>query len=157
LGALIARDAMLGQENPWSELFSPDRGTLRGGAVNYLKQNVDYPYYLLKDRLSPVSADVHSLKSGQGRIVQMNGERIACACDAEGTLHAVSAICTHMGCQVQWNNAEETWDCPCHGSRFKPNGEVLAGPAESPLAKVELADPTAKVRSRSKAGTAKTQ
>jgi Rieske Fe-S protein len=147
---------MLGQENPWSELFSPDRGTLRGGAVNYLKQNVDYPYYLLKDRLSPVSDDVHSLKRGQGRIVQMNGERIACACDAEGTLHAVCAICTHMGCQVQWNNAEETWDCPCHGSRFKPNGEVLAGPAESPLEKVELAGPSAKVSSRSgKAGTAK--
>ena len=155
VGGLMARDAVLGQENPWTELFSPHRGTLRGGALTYLQHNVEYPYYLLKDRLAPISSDVHSLKRGEGRIVRMNNERVACARDAEGTLHAVSAICTHMGCQVQWNNAEQTWDCPCHGSRFKPSGEVIAGPAESPLAKVDLADPQAKARSRtSKAGTA---
>ncbi len=65
--------------------------------------------------------------------MQLGGEKVACSRDAHGKLQCVSAWCTHMGCIVAWNQAEQTWDCPCHGSRFHPDGQVMAGPAESAL------------------------
>ena len=61
--------------------------------------------------------------------MRAEGERLAVSRDAAGALHAVSAVCTHLGCIVSWNDAEESWDCPCHGSRFAPDGSVLQGPA----------------------------
>ncbi len=90
---------------------------------------------MIKDRLARAEADsVRGLKSGDGMIVKSRGKKVAAYRDNKGEVHKVSAVCTHMGCLVRWNSAEETWDCPCHGSRFKPTGEVIAGPAEEPLA-----------------------
>ena len=73
------------------------------------------------------------MERGEGKVLAVSGERAACSRDSGGKLHIVSAVCTHLGCVVQWNSAEQTWDCPCHGSRFRSTGEVLAGPAETPL------------------------
>lgn len=138
IGGLMARDAMLKQENPWQELFSVDRKKIRGGTWDYFKENVDYPYYYLADRLKPTkTATTRSIKRGQGAILKLNGEKVACSRDENGKLHQVSPYCTHLGCLVHWNQAEQTWDCPCHGSRFRPNGAVLAGPAETPLEKIK--------------------
>jgi len=61
--------------------------------------------------------------------------------DDLGEVHCVSPVCTHMGCYVRWNRLEKTWDCPCHGSRFQPTGEVVGGPAETPLEKIEVSSP----------------
>jgi glycine/D-amino acid oxidase-like deaminating enzyme/nitrite reductase/ring-hydroxylating ferredoxin subunit len=134
LGAMMACDAVLGRENPWQQLFSVDRKQLRGGTWDYLTENLDYPYYLVADRLTlPKRASSSSLARGEGRVLTSNGQLIACSRDERGKLTQVSAVCTHMGCLVHWNDAEKTWDCPCHGSRFQASGEVLAGPAESPL------------------------
>jgi glycine/D-amino acid oxidase-like deaminating enzyme/nitrite reductase/ring-hydroxylating ferredoxin subunit len=139
LGAMMACDYVLGRDNPWSELFSINRKNLRAGAWNYVRENMDYPYYLLRDRFTPAEGNsTDAVKPGEGKLLQLNGKRVACYRDAEGSLNVVSAVCTHMGCFVRWNEAEETWDCPCHGSRFRPNGEVIAGPAESPLSPVEV-------------------
>ena len=139
IAAAMARDAALGRTNPWQELFSVDRKKLIAGAWEYVTQNVDYPYYFVKDHLArPETIDPESLQRGEGRIIGIGGERVACSRDGEGELNAVSAICPHMGCVVHWNNGEKTWDCPCHGSRFQATGEVLGGPAESPLEKVSL-------------------
>jgi Rieske Fe-S protein len=66
---------------------------------------------------------------GQGKTVRLNGERLAVYRDVTGKLSACSAVCTHLGCHVRFNEAEKTWDCPCHGSRFSTDGEVLDGPA----------------------------
>src|SRR5437868_13475379 len=79
------------------------------------------------------TASTRAVRRGKGKIVKLNGERVACSRDQNGQLSKVSAICTHMGCIVHWNAAERTWDCPCHGSRFQATGEVLAGPAEAAL------------------------
>jgi Rieske Fe-S protein len=125
---------MLHRQNPWQELFSVERKMVPKGAWDYVKQKLDYPYYLVADRIArPTGIESEDLKRGEGQIVKIEGKRVACSRDEQGTLHRVSAICTHLGCLVRWNPAEMTWDCPCHGSRFTPDGKVLAGPAESPL------------------------
>jgi len=137
LAGLMARDAVLGTQNPWQQLFALDRKPLRGGAWDYLKENLDYPYYTVADRVKgPSRKAPGDLKRGEGAIIKRDGRRVACSRDQDGQLHQVSAVCTHMGCLVRWNGAEQSWDCPCHGSRFRMTGEVMAGPAESPLEEV---------------------
>jgi Rieske Fe-S protein len=131
---MMARDWVTGAKNPWIDLFDVDRKLIKHGAWDYLRENTDYPYYMIKDRFARAEADsVRELKSGDGMIVKSRGKKVAAYRDRKGDVHKVSAVCTHMGCLVRWNSAEETWDCPCHGSRFKPTGEVIAGPAEDPL------------------------
>ena len=134
IGGMMARDAVRGRPNPWTELFSPHRTKLKGGAWEYVKENVDYPYFLVKDRLTPAeSGSLDSLTPGEGKILRLDGQRVAAYCNEHGETTCVSATCPHMGCVVHWNRSEKTWDCPCHGSRFHPTGELLAGPAESGL------------------------
>ena len=138
LGAMIAVDGILGRNNPWAELFDVGRKKIRGGAWDYVTENKDYPYYLIRDRFAgPEGRGLRSVKRGEGKILDLNGTRVAAYRGEDGKAIVRSATCTHMGCEVKWNTAEGTWDCPCHGSRFKPTGQVLAGPAESPLGDVE--------------------
>jgi len=134
LAAVMARDYVAGAENAWSDLFSAKRHRVIGGTWRHLIENMDFPFYYLKDRLLPVpNGSPDQLLPHEGKVFQINGEAVACARDRSGILHQCSAICTHLGCHVHWNSAEETWDCPCHGSRFQIDGEVIAGPAEKPL------------------------
>jgi glycine/D-amino acid oxidase-like deaminating enzyme/nitrite reductase/ring-hydroxylating ferredoxin subunit len=138
LAAMLARDYVLEIQNPWSRLFHPGRTKVLGGAWDYLKENIDYPYYMVKDRLKAAEGKTpQSVGSGQGKILRIDGQRVAVSRDDEGQTTCLSAVCPHMGCIVHWNDAENSWDCPCHGSRFAATGEVIAGPAESPLEKVE--------------------
>ena len=81
--------------------------------------------------------DVASLASGEGAIASLDHDKVAAYRDLDGTLHCVSSTCTHLGCQVAFNTAERTWDCPCHGSRFDVDGHVLQGPAVEDLARKE--------------------
>lgn len=138
LAGIMISDAILGRLNPWAELFDPTRKALTRGVWDYVKENVDYPYYMIRDRFA--GPDAHSLravKRGQGKIIERNGAKVAAYRDEAGQVTLRSAICTHMGCAVGWNTGERTWDCPCHGSRFKPTGDVISGPAEAPLSTVE--------------------
>jgi len=138
LSGLIIADAILERRNPWTELFDPNRRAFSRGLWDYVKENADYPYYLIRDRFAGAEAQsLRAVRRGHGKIVDRNGAKVAVYRDPSGAVTLRSAICTHMGCIVGWNTAEHTWDCPCHGSRFKPTGDVMAGPAESPLAKFE--------------------
>jgi Rieske Fe-S protein len=76
------------------------------------------------------------LPKGQGRLLA--DRRIAIYRDEAGILHALSSVCTHRGCDVEWNGEEKVWDCPCHGSRFAADGAVLRGPAAQPLPSVDV-------------------
>jgi glycine/D-amino acid oxidase-like deaminating enzyme/nitrite reductase/ring-hydroxylating ferredoxin subunit len=144
LGAMMAVDALLGRKNPWIELFSPKRRRGRGGRWHYLKENTDYPYYLLRDRFArSEGTDVDVLEPGMGKILNLEGKKVAAYRDENGVVSMCSPVCTHLKCIVAWNEAEKTWDCPCHGSRFKPTGEVLSGPAEKDLEPVEVPAATA--------------
>jgi glycine/D-amino acid oxidase-like deaminating enzyme/nitrite reductase/ring-hydroxylating ferredoxin subunit len=140
LGAMMAVDAYHKRGNPWAELFDIKRKKFRGGTLRYLRENKDYPYYLLRDRLG--SADgrsLRALKRNQGRILKLGGRKVAAYRDASGRVSLCSPVCTHLKCIVAWNEAEQTWDCPCHGSRFKATGEVISGPAEEDLEKLPAA------------------
>ncbi|HEV7405393.1 MAG TPA: FAD-dependent oxidoreductase [Chthoniobacteraceae bacterium] len=134
LGGMMAADYVAGRKNPWRELFDPRRKKVLGGTWDYLRENKDYPFYFLKDRLTkPETNSLEAVPRGEGRIVQQDGEKAAAFRDEQGHLTVRSAVCPHMGCLVRWNGAEKTWDCPCHGSRFEATGDVIAGPAESGL------------------------
>jgi len=134
LAALIISDAILARSNPWTELFESGRKALTRGLWDYVKENVDYPYYMIRDRFAGVEAkSLRAVRRGEGKVIERKGAKVAAYRDRAGAVTLRSAICTHMGCTVGWNAAERTWDCPCHGSRFKPTGDVISGPAEAPL------------------------
>jgi glycine/D-amino acid oxidase-like deaminating enzyme/nitrite reductase/ring-hydroxylating ferredoxin subunit len=146
VAAMIFADAVTGVSNPWKELFDPGRTKIRGGAWDYLKENADYPYYLIRDRYAGAAdRPLRSIKRGSGDVIEINGEPAAVYRGLDGRVTIRSAVCTHMGCYVSWNDAEWTWDCKCHGSRFKPGGDVLAGPAESPLAEIKAEERAPKI------------
>ena len=138
LAGIIISDAILGRSNPWAELFEPGRKAVTRGLWDYVKENADYPYYLIRDRLAGAEAkSIRAVKRGHGMIIDRNGAPVAAYRDTDGTVTLRSAICTHMGCAVRWNPAERTWDCPCHGSRFRPTGDVISGPAQAPLSEAK--------------------
>jgi glycine/D-amino acid oxidase-like deaminating enzyme/nitrite reductase/ring-hydroxylating ferredoxin subunit len=137
LGGMMVADRVAGRANPWSTLFDPSRKSL-GGLWDYVKENKDYPYYLVRDRFAGTEGkSLRSVPRGSGKVLDVNGQAVAVYRDERGRVTQKSAACTHMGCLVDWNDAEHTWDCPCHGSRFKPDGAVIAGPAESPLPEIK--------------------
>ena len=136
VSAMMAADRILGRKNPWIDLFDINRKKI-GGAWDYVSENKDYPYYLVRDRFAGTEGrSLRSVRRGQGKVLEYHGEQAAVSRDPDGAITVRSAICTHMGCLVDWNEAERTWDCPCHGSRFRPDGSVIGGPAESPLPEI---------------------
>lgn len=143
LSAMMATDSAAGRKNPWREIFDVHRTKVRGGTWDYIKENKDYPYYMLRDWLGGAEGDsVAEVARNEGRIISLHGKKVAAYRDARGQLTLCSPVCTHLKCIVGWNDAEQTWDCPCHGSRFKPTGEVISGPAEKALERLpdSLAD-----------------
>jgi glycine/D-amino acid oxidase-like deaminating enzyme/nitrite reductase/ring-hydroxylating ferredoxin subunit len=138
LSAMMAVDAWRKRANPWTKLFSPGRTHLRGGTWHYLTENKDYPYYLVRNWAAGSGGkSLKSLKRNQGKILNLEGKKVAAYRDPHGHVTLCSPVCTHLKCIVGWNEAEQTWDCPCHGSRFKATGEVMSGPAEKDLEKIE--------------------
>ena len=128
VAATIVADDILGNENPWAELYDAKRLTPTASARKLLVENADSGFRWVADRIGR-TATVESLGVGEGAVVRVHGRMTAVSRDTAGRLHAVSPVCTHIGCIVHWNHAEKTWDCPCHGSRYDPDGKVLHGPA----------------------------
>ena len=128
--AMVLAEALQGRTSPWSEVFDARRINPGAAAGELVKENVDVGRRFVVDRLKRLRApSIERLAPGEGGIVEMDGRTVAACRDADGTVHAVKATCTHLGCTVAWNPAERSWDCPCHGSRFTPDGRVLNGPA----------------------------
>jgi glycine/D-amino acid oxidase-like deaminating enzyme/nitrite reductase/ring-hydroxylating ferredoxin subunit len=130
--ASILRDIVLGRDNALAERFDPARLNLRAALPSIVREGADFSLHFALDRLRrPRDGEP---APGEGVIAGSGLEQHAVHRDDQGTLHRLSARCTHLGCIVAWNAAEHTWDCPCHGSRFAATGEVIQGPAVSPLA-----------------------
>jgi glycine/D-amino acid oxidase-like deaminating enzyme/nitrite reductase/ring-hydroxylating ferredoxin subunit len=136
LAAQIITDQILEKENPYSKLYDPKRITPLASAGNVIKDNLKVGKELLKDYLFyDRKTELDFLENGEGKTLKLDNEKIAAYRDMEGKLHLVSSVCTHMGCIVHWNGLEKSWDCPCHGSRFSVDGDVIEGPAIEALAK----------------------
>ncbi len=133
--ALLIADQILGRENPAAKLFDATRIKPVVGGKDFLKENLHAAQHFVGDRLRTPRSELPVPEQGAGMVVKVHGEPLACYHDETGTVHRVSAVCTHMGCLVAWNATDRSWDCPCHGSRFSCDGQVLCGPATTPLAK----------------------
>jgi glycine/D-amino acid oxidase-like deaminating enzyme/nitrite reductase/ring-hydroxylating ferredoxin subunit len=136
---MILADLASGRANPWAELFDATRVKPVAGGRSFVGENLGAGMEMAKGYLgrSPTLAEV---APGEAKVVKLNGERVAVFRDEGGRAHAVSAVCTHMGCILGWNPADRTWDCPCHGSRFALDGSVVNGPATAALAPKGVAE-----------------
>jgi glycine/D-amino acid oxidase-like deaminating enzyme/nitrite reductase/ring-hydroxylating ferredoxin subunit len=137
--AMMLTDAIEGRENPWAATFDANRLKPVAAGPTLVKENVNVGAHFVADRLTPPDAEsLDALLPGEGGIVVVDGDRSAAYRDEDGTVHALSPTCTHLGCHVTWNRAERTWDCPCHGSRFDAvDGHVIQGPAVHDLERRE--------------------
>ncbi|MDQ3696976.1 MAG: FAD-dependent oxidoreductase [Gemmatimonadota bacterium] len=132
IAGVLLTDLILGRESPYETLYDPKRVSLRA-AKDLLRENINvaarYADWVTPGEVS--SAD--EIEPGTGALLRRGTKKIAIFRDDDGSLHERSATCTHLGCIVQWNSTERSWDCPCHGSRFDGFGKVVNGPAISPL------------------------
>ncbi|HYD95762.1 MAG TPA: FAD-dependent oxidoreductase [Noviherbaspirillum sp.] len=137
IGAIIVTDQIMGRANPWQSVYDPSR-KVKHGISDFVVEQADtlsrYGEWVTGGEVD----SVQEIAAGEGAILRDGTRKLAVYRDEQGGLHAVSAKCTHLGCVVHWNSAERSWDCPCHGSRFDTEGEVLHGPAATALAVVGL-------------------
>ena len=140
LAGIMLDQAVRGQDHPLTALLAPSRFKPLASAHDYLTENIDFPLHFVGDRLKPADASsVDEVGRGEGKLVRCGAEKLAVYRDANGKVHALSPVCTHLGGHVHWNSAEKSWDCPCHGARFGIDGSVLHGPALTPLECKKLA------------------
>lgn len=136
-GYLISQEIMGLNEKQWNGIFDARRFNLLASAGKFIKENADVAKRYVMDRLNAANTDtIQMLAPGDGIVVDEDNQKVAVSVDHEGVFHYVKANCTHLNCLVSWNRIEKTWDCPCHGSRFKPDGTVITGPAVKNLEKL---------------------
>lgn len=134
VAARLVAAELLGHQAAFAELVRPNRLSPVKGGKTILQENVTVVKQLVKDYLtSRQDEKLADLKPGDSAIIDAEGETFAAWRAPDGELFAVSSVCTHLGCKVHWNSVETSWDCPCHGSRFRPDGTVIEGPALVPL------------------------
>lgn len=132
-GRMLA-DSIAGEPNPWLSTFAAARLPDRRGVARALIDNTKVGIEFITGHAARFRAPhIRELEEGQGGMVDVGDSTVGAYRDPAGGLHVVSLTCTHLACTVQWNDAEVTWDCPCHGSRFSTSGDVLEGPATQPL------------------------
>jgi glycine/D-amino acid oxidase-like deaminating enzyme/nitrite reductase/ring-hydroxylating ferredoxin subunit len=135
VAGMLLRDLILGRDNRWGRAYEPQRVTL-GAVGEYVRENAtvaaNFTEYVRPGELASCDA----LRPGHGAVIRQGGRKVAAYRDESGQLHLRSAICSHAGCIVHWNDFEQCWDCPCHGSQFSIDGEPINGPALTPLSEI---------------------
>ena len=136
---ILSHMIITGEKGEYAELFDPSRIKMVAGFSNFVKESADV-VGLLIGKLMPGEKlpSFSDLAHNEARVVKHSGNTIAVYKDTNGQIHALNAACTHIKCDVAWNNAEQSWDCPCHGSRFSVDGEVLTAPARKNLEVINL-------------------
>lgn len=134
VSAMLLADMLTGKENPLQKLLDPNRIKPVAGFASFVKESADVAREFISKFFAPEKVkDLDTLAINEARVVKLDGEAIAVYRDDAGKIHAVSPECTHINCHVKWNNAELSWDCPCHGSRFDADGALLTAPARKNL------------------------
>lgn len=138
-GGMLVSDLIMGIDNPWRKLYDPARISIKATG-DFLKEAgnmaAQYADYLKAGNIQSVK----ELASNEGAVLNVGLHKVAAYRSADGTLNAYTAICPHLGCVLQWNADESSFDCPCHGSRFTNEGVVINGPALSDLKSYEIND-----------------
>jgi glycine/D-amino acid oxidase-like deaminating enzyme/nitrite reductase/ring-hydroxylating ferredoxin subunit len=139
VGSLIIAAMIMQGRELWQELYGPERKTL-SAISTFISENVtaikNFAEYVAPGEVESFG----EIEPGKGAVVRHGLKKVAAYRDEKGTLHARSATCTHLGCHLHWNSFERCWDCPCHGSQFSIDGDVLNGPATEPLAKITIGE-----------------
>jgi glycine/D-amino acid oxidase-like deaminating enzyme/nitrite reductase/ring-hydroxylating ferredoxin subunit len=136
IAGILLTDLLQGRKNPWEDLYSPSRITLRA-LPEFAKENVNVATQYT-DLVTPGEIEsVDEVMRGEGAVLREGLTKVAVYRDDAGKVHKLSGICKHLGCVVAWNSTEKTWDCPCHGSRYDAHGRVYQGPANSDLSAIE--------------------
>ena len=137
LAGQILSDQILGNHHIYADLYTPSRFVADPSIKHFLKENLNVAGQLIKGKLQIPPKKPQELQNGEGGVVNFNGRRCGGYRDETGKLHIVDTTCTHLGCETEWNHGDHTWDCPCHGSRFSIDGDVIEGPAKKPLTTFE--------------------
>ena len=133
IAGILLTDLIQGRKNAWETLYDPSRVSLRA-APEFAKENLNVAAQY-RDYVTGGDVEaVREIAPCTGAVLREGLKKVAVYRDSNGELHKLSAVCPHLGCIVEWNSTEKTWDCPCHGSRFDPDGKVVNGPAISGLA-----------------------
>lgn len=138
LAGIMIKDQILGVSNPWTDLFDPSRTDLLKSAKSFIKENLNVAKQYL-DLLPGTGEDSEfaDIAAGEGKVIEKKGHKLAVYRTLENKIVVKSAVCPHLGCIVAFNDAEKSWDCPCHGSRFKVDGSIIEGPSLLPLKEIK--------------------
>lgn len=133
--SMLLTDLILHGKSPWQDVYNPSRQTIIPSVKNFIVENLNVVESLIggKTEMPPSDIDIDAIQPGESKIIRSNGQRTGVYKDGQGSLYVVDTTCSHMGCELNWNSAEKSWDCPCHGSRFSIDGDILEGPAVTPL------------------------
>jgi glycine/D-amino acid oxidase-like deaminating enzyme/nitrite reductase/ring-hydroxylating ferredoxin subunit len=139
VAARLLADEICGKQHPAHDLFSPGRVKVVAGFKNFVQHNAHVAAEVISRFFrSHEETELASLAPGEARVLSVEGHTVAVHKDDAGKVHAVHAHCSHMGCDLKWNQAELSWDCPCHGARFNADGQVLNAPASAALQEIPL-------------------
>jgi glycine/D-amino acid oxidase-like deaminating enzyme/nitrite reductase/ring-hydroxylating ferredoxin subunit len=151
IAGILLTDLIMGRKNSWESIYDPSRITLRA-LPEFAKENLNVAIQYTDLVVAGDVESVEEIKAGSGAVISRGLTKIAAYRDPSGVVHELSAVCKHLGCIVNWNSLENTWDCPCHGSRYDAMGKVIQGPANSDLA--EASEESSEKRANRKRQTA---
>jgi Rieske Fe-S protein len=132
IAGILLTDLIVGRKNPWEEIYKPSRITLKA-LPQFARENLNVAMQYTDVLVAGDVRSMDEIKPGAGAVLSRGLSKVAIYRDSQGETHELSAVCRHLGCIVHWNTSENTWDCPCHGSRYDALGKVIQGPANSDL------------------------
>ncbi|WP_305066684.1 FAD-dependent oxidoreductase [Methanoculleus sp.] len=135
---MILTDLIRGRTNPWAEVFDPSRFREQPEFPDRVRKQLEAAGGRIEVEAAWFDREIKAIPPGEGKVVELDGQKVAIVRDGSGEVTTLDATCMHMGCTVAWNNAEKSWDCPCHGSRYDADGKVIGSPTVRDLKEKEI-------------------